>query len=67
MAPDGIVFDFVYNPVETALLAGARRLGLRTIDGLAMLIDQAAVAFHFFFESPPPRAFDPELREALLR
>jgi shikimate dehydrogenase len=67
MAADGIVYDMVYSPAETALLREARRRELQTVDGLAMLIGQAALAFESFFRVRPPRAFDHELREALLR
>lgn len=67
LSPDAIVFDLVYDPVETALLQAARARGLRTIDGLAMLIGQAAVAFEIFFKNPPPREHDAELRELLIR
>ncbi len=64
--PDTIVFDMVYSPLETPLLAEARRLGLRTIDGLAMLIGQAASAFQGFFGADPPRQDgDAELRALL--
>jgi shikimate dehydrogenase len=65
--PDTIVFDMVYTPLETPLLAEARRLGLRTIDGLAMLIGQAAAAFEKFFGQLPPREHDPELRALLTK
>ena len=41
------------------------RAGLRTIDGLTMLIGQAAVAFELFFGAPPPREHDAELRALL--
>jgi len=40
--PDMFVLDTVYAHGETALLAGARAAGCRTIDGLAMLVEQAA-------------------------
>lgn len=63
--PDTIVFDMVYSPLETPLLRQARDLGLRTIDGLAMLIGQAAVAFERFFGQPAPRQHDAELRAKL--
>ena len=62
-----IVYDIVYAPLETPLLAAARRRGLRTIDGLAMLIGQAAASFVHFFEGEPPREHDGELRELLTR
>ena len=53
---DGTVYDIVTTPLETPLLAQARACGLRIIDGLAMLIGQAAVAFELFYGAPPPRA-----------
>lgn len=63
--PDAIVYDVVYAPLETPLLAEARARGLRTVDGLAMLIGQAAAAFHLFFGQPAPRQHDAELRALL--
>lgn len=63
--PDTIVFDLVYAPLETPLLKQARTLGLRTIDGLEMLVAQAAEAFHLFFGQPAPREHDAELRRLL--
>jgi len=39
------VFDLVYVPAETPLLAAARALGLRAANGSEMLIQQAAIAF----------------------
>jgi shikimate dehydrogenase len=65
--PGAVVYDIVYAPLETPLLAEARARGLRTIDGLAMLIGQAAVSFERFFGAPAPREHDPELRERLTR
>ncbi len=41
------------------------RAGSRTIDGLAMLIGQAAAAFALFFGAPAPREHDAELRALL--
>lgn len=61
---DTLVFDLVYDPLETPLLAEARRRGLATIDGLTMLIAQARFAFEHFFGSAPPEG-DAELRELL--
>lgn len=63
----GTVFDMVYAPLETPLLAAARARGLRTIDGLSMLIGQAAAAFELFFGTPAPREHDAELRVLLVR
>ena len=63
--PGSTVYDIVTNPRETPLLAAARDAGFATIDGLAMLIGQAAAAFEMFFGAPAPRAFDSELRALL--
>lgn len=60
-----VVFDMVYAPLETAMLAAARERGLRAVDGLAMLVGQAAVAFEIFFGVPAPREHDVELRALL--
>lgn len=62
-----VVFDMVYEPLETDLLRQARQLGMRTIDGLEMLIEQAGHAFRRFFGAEAPRPFDGELRELLAR
>jgi shikimate dehydrogenase len=60
------VYDIVYAPLETGLLAAARARGLRTIDGLEMLVGQAAAAFELFFGAPAPRERDAELRALLI-
>ncbi len=62
---DTIVYDLVYAPLDTPLLVSARTRGLRTIDGLAMLIGQAAAAFELFFGARAPREHDAELRALL--
>lgn len=66
--PPGLVaYDIVYHPLETPLLREARERGYRTVDGLAMLIGQAAKAFERFFVEPAPREHDAELRALLTR
>jgi shikimate dehydrogenase len=62
---DAVVYDIVYTPLETALLARARARGLETVDGLEMLIGQAALAFELFFGVSPPHERDAELRALL--
>lgn len=65
--PDGaLVYDIVYNPLETGLLKAARARGLETVDGLDMLIGQAALAFEIFFDAAPPHDRDAELRALLI-
>ncbi|MXP15228.1 shikimate dehydrogenase [Altererythrobacter confluentis] len=63
--PGSIAYDIVTDPVETEFLAQARAAGFRTVDGLSMLIGQAAAAFSLFFGMEPPRQHDAELRERL--
>jgi len=63
--PDGaLVNDIVYVPLETPLLAAARRRGLRTVDGLGMLLHQARPAFRAWFGVDPQ--VDDSLRRACL-
>mgnify|MGYP003384674807 CR=1 FL=1 len=64
---DAIVYDIVYAPLTTALLAAAEARGLATIDGLDMLVGQAAIAFELFFGAEPPRDRDDILRARLLQ
>jgi shikimate dehydrogenase len=66
LSEDAVVYDIVYAPLETVLLAAARARGLETVDGLEMLVGQAAMAFELFFGVAPPDGCDEELRERLL-
>ena len=49
-----VIMDMVYRPLITPFLARAQAAGLRTVDGLAMLIGQARPSFTAFFEIEPP-------------
>lgn len=53
VAPSATVCDIVYSPLETPLLLQARRLGLRAVDGLGMLLHQAAPGFEAWFGVRP--------------
>lgn len=55
---DAAVMDMNYRPLKTALLQAARARGLRAVDGLSMLINQAIPSFEAFFGSPPPQDAD---------
>lgn len=55
-----VVADLVYAPLETKLLASARARGLRTADGLGMLLHQAVRGFQLWFGVRPE--VTPELR-----
>jgi shikimate dehydrogenase len=48
-----IVADLVYVPLETPLLAAARARGLKTADGLGMLLHQAVRGFELWFGRRP--------------
>jgi shikimate dehydrogenase len=61
---DALVTDLVYVPLETPLLAAARALGLRAVDGLGMLLHQAAPGFERWFGRRP--RVTPALRAAVL-
>ena len=46
--PGQVVFDVVYNPLETKLLKDAKAAGLQTISGVEMFINQAVLQFEQF-------------------
>ncbi len=50
---DSVVYDIIYSPAETPLLAEARELGLKAINGLDMLIFQAIHAMDIWFGKRP--------------
>ncbi|MGL4729608.1 MAG: shikimate dehydrogenase [Bosea sp. (in: a-proteobacteria)] len=60
MPRHGIAYDIVYVPLETEFLAQARAHGLAVVDGLGMLLHQAAPAFSRWFGIRPE--VTPELR-----
>ena len=61
---DAVVTDIVYAPLETPLLADARARNLRIVDGLGMLLHQAAPGFARWFGVEP--TVDDALRHAVL-
>lgn len=61
---DATVNDIVYAPLETGLLAQARRRGNPVVDGLGMLLHQARPGFRAWFGADP--AVDDTLRQAVL-
>jgi shikimate dehydrogenase len=60
LPPDAVVADLVYVPLQTALLAAAQARGLKTADGLGMLLHQAVRGFELWFGRRPE--VTPELR-----
>ncbi len=51
---DLLVYDVIYNPMETAFLKAAKAAGCSTLNGIPMLINQGAKAFEYFtgYEMP---------------
>jgi len=45
LSPDSLIFDAVYNPIETKLLRQAQNAGAKTINGVEMFVRQAAAQF----------------------
>ena len=67
LRPDMLVFDAVYNPLETRLLREARAAGCRTVSGLAWFVNQAALQFELWTGRPAPReVMERVVRERLL-
>jgi shikimate dehydrogenase len=60
LKPSAVVYDVVYVPLETGLLAAARARGHRVVDGLGMLLQQAGFGFRKWFGAAP--SVTPELR-----
>ena len=69
MHPDLVVFDIVYNPMETKLLREAKRAGVKKrVDGVKMLIYQGAASFRIWTkEEPPIEVMENAVRAALIR
>ncbi|WP_170001671.1 shikimate dehydrogenase family protein [Pseudopontixanthobacter vadosimaris] len=59
--PGSIVYDIVTSPPRTPFLEQGAAAGFRTVDGLSMLIGQAAAAFALFFGQAPDRTTDGDL------
>jgi shikimate dehydrogenase len=55
LQPDHVVFDIVYNPLETKLLREAKRAGVQqVVDGVKMLVYQGAASFVIWTKVEPP-------------
>ena len=64
LSPDALVTDLVYTPLMTPFLRDAQARGCRVVDGLGMLLHQAAPGFERWF-GPRPEV-DDDLRRAVL-
>ncbi len=62
-----VVCDAVFNPAETAFLREARKLGLKTLDGLSMLVYQGVIGFELWTgKSAPEKVMKDALTRELL-
>lgn len=52
--PGLLVYDQIYNPLETRLLCAARKAGARTANGVMMLVFQGALSFEIWTGKRPP-------------
>ena len=59
-----VVTDLVYTPIQTQFLKSAEAAGCRTVDGLGMLLHQAAPAFERWFGRRP--TVDDATRQAVI-
>ncbi|MBW7055331.1 shikimate dehydrogenase [Paracoccus bogoriensis] len=64
LSPDALVTDLVYTPLMTPLLTEAQQRGCRIVDGLGMLLHQAAPGFERWFGHRPE--VDDETRQVVL-
>ncbi len=62
LSPDALVADLIFNPPDTKLIRDAVARGCTTLDGLGMLVSQAALAFKIWTGVKPDVAV---MREAL--
>lgn len=54
LPPQAIAYDLIYTPRPTVFLQRAKALGLETIDGLEMLVQQGAAALEIWTQQTPP-------------
>jgi len=64
MQAEAVAMDMTYKPLITEFLRLAKTSGLRTVDGLEMLIGQARPSFETLFDHPVP---DIDIREVVLK
>ena len=65
LSPNAVVNDLVYTPLHTTFLRNAADMGATVVDGLGMLLHQAAPGFERWFGQRPE--IDEDLRQIMLR
>ena len=61
-----LIFDMVYKPVKTLLLKKAKREGAIAIDGVDLLVNQAALSFEIWFGIMPEQKYKEEIKGTIL-
>lgn len=67
LAGAGLVYDLIYNPIETQLLKEASEAGCQTLGGLPMLVAQARLQFELWTGKTPPVSVMHDAASAALR
>lgn len=62
LGKDTVVMDALYNPPQTAFLRAAAECGLKTVNGMGMLSNQASILIDFFFGAQLPNGKEDALR-----
>ena len=65
--PSALVYDLVYNPEATPLLAAATQAGAATLGGITMLVYQGAASFEIWHNTPAPVAVMMAAAQAAMR
>lgn len=55
LPPDILVYDLVYNPIQTAFVRFSKKSGAEGVNGLGMLVEQAALSFQLWTGVVPDR------------
>ncbi|MEA1962327.1 MAG: shikimate dehydrogenase, partial [Bacillota bacterium] len=64
---DALIFDTIYNPMETEFMKMGKARGMKTIGGLSMLIHQGALSFSLLTGIEPPISFMVDLLSEYFR
>lgn len=67
LAGAGLVYDLIYNPIETGFLKHGRAAGCETLGGLKMLVAQARLQFELWTGKTPPASIMYDAATAALR
>jgi shikimate dehydrogenase len=60
-----LYYDLVYNPAETEMALFALSRGVKTVNGLTMLVEQASKAAEYWFKEPFPGSFKDNIEKKL--